>query len=263
MRYEDENHFKSENGYELEGVWYPRVTRILDIKSKPGLDQFMREMGSFAAAEDVKNKSAEEGSLVHSTIEKILKGEKVDVPQEIAPAIASFDEYRKKAGIIFYPDFLERRVWSVRHRYAGTIDALASVNGKFGVLDIKTSGGFWPEYNLQTAAYLSALQEFFVKRALNLPYEVTTRWILRVDQYVYCRACGASLRKKGGRIKVRNGKTNSALCPEADHAWGETVGEVEIREFPYLYDDIKAFIAAKILWEWEHGYWLRKINYLK
>src|SRR3989344_5567356 len=76
--------------------------------------------------------------------------------------------------------------------YAAAVDALATIGGKFGVLDIKTSTGFYPEYNLQTAAYVLALQELDLKRALKLPGEIATRWILRVDQQRQCLRCGAS-----------------------------------------------------------------------
>lgn len=264
MWYKSAEEFKAVNGYEINGIWYPRVTKILDIKSKPALEGFFKEMESYASAEDVKNKSAAEGTLVHGAIQKLAVGEEMTVPEEIRPAAEAFQQFNEKRKIVFHPEFIERQIWSMRHRYAGTVDALATVDGKFGVLDIKTSTGFYPEYNLQTAAYVSALQEFPIKKQLSLPSEVQTRWILRVNQHKICRKCRATLREKGGRSKVRNGKTKGVvLCGNGEHEWGEVEGEVELREFPYLYKDIKAFVAAKILWEWENDYWLRQIGYLK
>jgi len=53
--------------------------------------------------------------------------------------------------------------------------------------------------------------------------------------------------------------TNGA---EDAHEWGPTEGDVELREFPYYYGDIKAFLAAKTLWEWEHNWWLKQMGYL-
>ncbi len=269
MWYKNSEEFKNINGYEIDGVWFPRVTKILDIKSKPALEGFFREMESYSSAEEVKNKSAAEGTLVHTTVQKLATGQEVEIPQEIRPAAEAFQTFNTERKITFHPEFVEKKVWSVRHRYAGTVDALATVDGKFGVLDIKTSTGFYPEYNLQTAAYVSALQEFQVKRSLALPRDIETRWILRIDQRKFCQKCGATLREKGGRSKVRparaggNGKKrNDGTCPEGEHSWGETVGEVELREFPYLYKDIKAFVAAKILWEWENDYWLRQVKYI-
>lgn len=263
MWYKDGQEFKEHNGYEVNGAWYPRVTKILEIKSKPALDNFLKEMENYSMAEEVKNKSAAEGSLVHNIIQRLLTGEIVSAPEEIKPAVMAFEEFNKERNIAFHPEFVERRIWSSRHRYAGTVDALALVDGKFGVLDIKTSTGFYPEYNLQTAAYLSALQEFDIRRSLALPREIETRWILRINQQKYCRNCKATLREKGGRRKIRNGKANNGLCPEDQHEWGELKGDIELREFPYYYKDVKAFMAAKILWEWENDYWLKQIGYLK
>lgn len=272
MWYKDDREFKNSNGYEMSDLygqeaWYPRVTKILEIKSKPALDAFFKEMESYSSAEEVKNKSAMEGTLMHEAIQHMLVAARQpaerEIPHEVLPGVRAFQEFNADKRIAFHPEFIERRIWSGRHRYAGTVDALASIGGKFGVLDIKTSSGFYPEYNLQTAAYASALGELEVKKALGLSQDIQTRWILRIDQQRICGICKAALREKGGRSKVRPSKVSSrALCPDGEHAWGEREGEVELKEFPYAHKDMKAFIAAKILWEWEHDYWLKKISYL-
>lgn len=249
------------NGYAINDGWYPRVTKILEVKSKPGLDVFFKEVGSYDFAEEIKNKSAKEGTLVHETMQKLACGEAIIIPEQIRPAAKTFLEFIKKNNIVFHPEFVEKKIWSNFHKYAGTVDALASVGGKFGVLDIKTSTGFYPEYNLQTAAYVLALQETEIKKAISLPSDIETRWILRIDQHKVCGVCGSRLREKGGRSKVRTHRKES--CKEMEHSWGNSEGVVEIREFPYFYRDIKAFLAAKTLWEWENDYWLRQIGYLK
>jgi hypothetical protein len=263
MKYKDGQEFMGDNGYVINGSWYPRVTRILDVKSKPALDIFFKEMGSYESAEAVKIKSAEEGTLVHEVVQQLAIGNKVAIPESVRPAAEVFLEFNKKRKINFHPEFIEKQVWSGYHRYAGTIDALAEIDGKFGVLDIKTSTGFYPEYNLQTAAYVQALAEPEVKSLLALPRDVETRWILRIDQHRVCTVCGATLREKGGRLKVRLKRTKKNNCDEGDHTWGEVEGVAELREFPYFYRDIKAFLAAKTLWEWEYSYWLRSIGYAK
>ena len=263
MYYKNEDHFKSENGYEVNKTWYPRVTKIVAIKSKPALDVFLKEVGDYTLAENIKTKSAEEGTLIHNAIGKLVWGERVEVPEYIRPAIDAFQRFNEAKKINFDPKFIELRFWSARHRYAGTVDALVFIDGKFGVLDIKTSSGFWPEYNLQAAAYISALQEFDTKRFLSLPGDIETRWILRVDRRKICQKCGAALREKGGRSRVKNGKYNTSPCKEDAHEWGNLEGEVELREFPYFYRDFKAFMAAKVLWEWECDYWLKKVGYFR
>lgn len=264
MWFKDSNEFRDTMGYHMDDGWYPRVTKILEVKNKSGLDQFFKEMESYSAVQEVKTKSAEEGTRVHEVVQGHMTGQLKEIPQDMTHVVEAFDIFNQKHGIIFHPEFVERRVWSGFHRYAGTVDALASIGGKFGVLDIKTSTGFFPEYNLQTAAYVLALQEFSIKKALGLPRDIETRWILRIDQNRTCNQCGSTLREKGGRVKIRNAKRKvETKCADNSHDWGPIKGEIEMKEFPYFYRDIKAFLAAKTLWEWEHDYWLKQVGYLR
>ncbi len=261
MYYASAGEFKEVNGYEIDGVWYPRVTKILEIKSKPGLEVFFKEVGDYASVEEIKNRSAEQGSLVHAAIQDFLTGKNANVPEEISPGVDAFKRFNKTRNIVFHKEYVERRIISRHHRYAGTVDALATIDGKFGVLDIKTSTGFYPEYNLQTAAYVLALQEFSVRRELGLSGDIQTRWILRINQHRVCRSCGALLREKGGRKKIRTPRGVTSCATQDNHEWGDMTGDVELKEFPYVYGDIKAFMAAKALWEWENSYMLKKIGY--
>ena len=93
---------------------------------------------------------------------------------------------------------MEKQIVHFDERYAGTLDALALIDGKFGVLDIKTSQAIYRDYNLQTAAYMAAVQ--------NEHKNIQTRWILRIDQIKTCFDCGATLRQKR-----RPGKNKIAL----------------------------------------------------
>lgn len=263
MFYRTAEEFKQHNGYEIEGMWYPRVTKLLEIKSKPGLDSFFKELDSYTAVEEVKNRSAAEGTMIHEAVQGLLTGTSPEIPEIIAPAVRAFERFNEKKGIVFHKEYVERQIKSHKYRFAGTVDALATVDGKFGVLDIKTSTGFYPEYNLQTAAYVLALQEFPVRRELALSRDIETRWILRINQHRVCTFCNATLREKGGRKKIRDAKVSRSCSSEDAHQWGEMAGDIEIKEFPYLYGDIKAFMAAKVLWEWEHSFWLKRIGYIK
>ena len=53
----------------------------------------------------------------------------------------------------------ERKIYSVAHHYAGTLDADAMVNGKRTLVDFKTSKRIYPEYFLQVAGYAMAREE--------------------------------------------------------------------------------------------------------
>lgn len=244
MYYSNLDHFKSAAGYEIEGVWYPRVTSIVSIKAKPALYKFYGEQESFEAGERAKNLSAEEGSLIHETMEAILAGKEVAIPDSIKPAINAFLDFKNKNKVI--PYLIEERVVSKNHWYAGTIDVLAELNGKLGLIDIKTSYAIYRDYNLQTAAYAQALEEN--------GFPPLTRWILRIDQSRKCLRCLARLREKGGNIKVRGGSS------ECNHIWGPMIGEIEIQELNNFEEDFKAFLACKNLWEWEYQYWIKQLR---
>jgi len=249
--YRDINTFKDENGYEIDGIWYPRVTAIVSIKAKPALYAFYAGLPDFKTGEAIKTKSAEEGTLVHNAIEGILKGESVAVPEEIAPAISAFNDFYSKNDIVAHK--IEERLVSKKHHYAGTMDVLAEVNGVLGVLDIKTSVAIYRDYSMQTSAYVEALKEDPNMPPLPTGQAGLTRWILRVDQSKKCLRCPATLREKGGRLKVRGEKY------PCQHEWSEMQGEYEFKEIKTFEEDIKAFLACKTLWGWENDYWLKKI----
>lgn len=251
--YLSEEDFKEKCGYVIDGVWYPRVTKIVSIKSKPALYHYYGEAQNFRAAQAATEQSAKEGTLIHETVEALLLGKKPEIPSSVAPAVEAFLNFLEEKNIQVTPELVERRVVNYFHRYAGTVDALALIGGKFGVLDIKTSQAIYRDYNLQTSAYMDALKDAF--------QNLQTRWILRIDQIQVCRRCGAKRRVKGGREKIRFSDARNT-CPPDAHDWSELTGEVELKEFPYWQSDFEAFLGAKRLWEWENETWLKKIGYL-
>jgi len=243
MFYRTAKEFRDINGYDIEGEWFPRVTSILSIKSKPALYAYYAGMPNFKAGEAILNRSAEEGSAVHNAVEAILKKEPIDIPPAIQPSIDAFLDFY--GNNLVTPLKIEERIFSRKHRYAGTIDVLAEVNGVVGILDIKTSQAVYRDYGIQTAAYVQALGE-----DSNMP--PLTSWVLRLDQNQKCIRCKASMRQKGGNIKIKNDRY------PCEHDWAPIKGEYEFKELAGYDSNIKAFFAAKSLWEWEHDFWLKK-----
>lgn len=244
MFYRTLKDFKNASGYTIDGVWYPRVTAIVGMKAKPGLYKFYAEQESFEAGEAIKAKSAEEGTLTHDTVEAILRGESPVIPESIKPVIEAFFNFLNHNKV--EAKLVEERLVSKKHRYSGTMDVLAEINGRFGVLDIKTSYSIFRDYGIQTSAYVEALNE-----RNSLP--PLTRWILRLDQHQKCLKCPAVLRAKGGNLKIRGEKV---FC---NHQWSEVIGEAELKELPSCQSDFRAFLACKTLWEWENEFWLKKL----
>jgi len=185
-------------------------------------------------------------------VEGLLLGKTPEIPAEIAPAVKSFSEFYERNNIQVTSELVERRIVNYDHRYAGTVDAIALIGGKLGVLDIKTSQAIYRDYCLQTSAYMDALKNEF--RALQ------TRWILKIDQVQYCDRCGSRRRIKGGNEKIKlNWHNGARTCA---HEWGDLRGDIELQEFPYWQKDFEAFLGAKRLWEWENESWLQRVGYL-
>lgn len=245
--------FKEACGYEIDGFWYPRVTKIVEIKAKPALYRFYAGMENFAAGERVKKQSASEGTMIHEAVESILLGGKPEVDPNIKPSIKAFLEFLLNRNIQVDPNYVEYRLVNYGHRYAGTLDAIVMIDGKMGILDIKTSQDIYRDYNLQTSAYMAAMKDN-VKG-------LQTRWILRIDQDRVCLSCGAILRSKGGKDKIKT-QWGNGFMRNCKHEWGELEGRIELREFPYWENDFQAFLGAKKLWEWENEDWLRRVRYL-
>jgi hypothetical protein len=243
--YESFDDFKLGNGYVIDGIWYPRVTSICSIKAKPALYAYYANMPSFQVGEAIMNRSAQEGTLVHSIVEAILKEEPITIPSSIQPSIDAFLAFKQEHDIV--PLKIEERIISKKHHYAGTIDVLAEVDGVVGVLDIKTSQAIYRDHGMQTAAYVEALAE-----DPSLP--PLTSWILRLDQYQTCVRCAATMRQKGGNTKIRKEKY------PCEHEWAPTQGEFQFKELTDFDSNIKGFLAAKSLWEWEHANHLAKIH---
>jgi len=244
---------KASSGYEIDGFWYPRVTKIVEIKAKPALYRFYARMQNFAEGERIKQQSASEGTLIHEAVEEILLGREPDIPESIKPSLEAFRAFLEDRKIAVDKNYVERRLVNYEHRYAGTLDVIAMIGGKLGILDIKTSQEIYRDYNLQTSAYFAAMRDA-VKG-------LETRWILRIDQGRVCKRCGSRLRSKGGKDQVKV-QWNNGFAKTCVHEWGPMEGQIELKESPEWEDDFHAFLGAKKLWEWENASWLKEIGYL-
>ena len=252
FEYKSLDEFKEGTGYVIDDFWYPRVTSIVSIKAKPALYRYYAGLKSFDEGERIKEQSASEGTLVHEAVQSVMRGEAPDMTPTVSAAVEAYKKFIEKTPIQVDPAWIEKRVTNYDERYSGTVDAVALIGGKLGVLDIKTSQSIYRDYALQTSAYIVPLEH--VIRG------IATRWILRIDQRQVCNKCGATLRSKGGNEKIKLPWSNYQ-AKNCAHEWSEMQGEIELQEFPNHGEDYEAFLGAKKLWEWENLDWLKKIGY--
>lgn len=138
-----------EHKYFVDGVELPSVTTIL----KPLQDFSM-------VPRDVLKRAAEFGTNVHKACELYDKGtlDESNLDADLAPYLNGWKLFLYATR--FAPEIIERRVYSKRYKYAGTLDRAGSFPGKkyLDEIDIKT-GVFSPAVGPQTAAYEKALLE--------------------------------------------------------------------------------------------------------
>lgn len=105
-----------------------------------------------------RDAAANRGTEVHALAERLVLGEEVDVPDELAGHVESYvrflDEWRPE------PVLTEVVVVNYTIGFAGTLDTVVDMAGQRWLLDLKTSRGVYGETALQCAAYANA--EFYV-----------------------------------------------------------------------------------------------------
>jgi hypothetical protein len=181
--------------YMINAEHYDRISAVIDVISKPGLDKWKRQKG-FAEADRIMKESAWLGTRVHAICENYCKGveywpgfwleqrdkEPVWVQvqgTELEPYCHGYLAWHRDH--IRSTILLETTVWSRTHGFAGTFDHFAELTdlavdevnaelekqklepsvpyGCLALLDNKTSGYLSWTYRLQTAAYVGSLLE--------------------------------------------------------------------------------------------------------
>lgn len=123
----------------------------LALKNPQGAVDYLKRAHRLNTSE-----AADTGSQVHDLCEKLARGEATGpVHPDLQPFVAGFQDFLDR----FSPTFLhlEETVWSDRHHYAGSFDAIAEVDGEVVIMDWKTTrSGVHAEVALQLTAYAMA-----------------------------------------------------------------------------------------------------------
>lgn len=147
-------------------AWSARVVAEYVADADPDILADLRMLGRDGFVHHLKrvpwverNAAAARGKTVHRYAERLARGERVDVPDDIAGHVEScvrfLDEWQPT------PVITEAIIGSRTCRYAGTLDMVADLPGEGvrAIMDYKT-GKIYPEVALQLAAYRHA--DFYV-----------------------------------------------------------------------------------------------------
>jgi len=141
--------------------WAKRITAEAAVDNReaiPGWVDLGGRDGAISlltkAASVKRDKAADVGTRVHALAEAIARGQEVALTEEERPYLDAYQLFLKE----WQPRYIaaEEMVVSLRHRYAGTFDAIVEIAGDTWMLDTKTSKGVYPETSLQLAAYAFA-----------------------------------------------------------------------------------------------------------
>ena len=148
-----------------EDLFYPSVTTILQYMPKGKFfETWLKDVGH--NAEIILQRAGKEGTQVHEAVEALVKGEEVTWLDNYGNAkysilvwkmIIKFHDFwtTYKPTLISSEDF----IYSDTHKYAGTMDLVVELEGEKWLLDVKTSNSLYRSYDLQLAAYATALKE--------------------------------------------------------------------------------------------------------
>lgn len=117
-----------------------------------------------------RDEAASIGKKVHKWCENHVKGIKQDMPTDpsVLNGVVAFLQWVEEHHVLI--NVSEQIVYSRRHGYVGTLDAEGFVDGKFRLIDFKTSkpsktskSGVYKEHRYQVAAYRAAREEEGIK----------------------------------------------------------------------------------------------------
>ena len=169
------DYFVDKKNYTIDGKEYARVTRILGVIAKHGLASWYMKVGKVKAKQIIEKRQII-GTKVHKLFELTLKKEEYDLSKyeyEIKTDVELFIPFAKNTKL--ESRALEQKLWSNKHRYAGTADYIGQYKSceeylirgheaKFKksslvIGDWKTSKAIYKDYWLQLAAYAFAFYE--------------------------------------------------------------------------------------------------------
>jgi len=157
---------KDNRYYYVDGKPLVRVTEVLSILDRPGLDLWRGNIGN-GEAESRRDQAADIGTEAHSLIHRVNNGNPILSPEWSMLSIElqnSLRAYKQaQAALKFKP--VQSELFLATIDYAGTTDCLVKIGKEHWLLDWKTgtirdprTHEVYPEIHFQLAAYYYAYQ---------------------------------------------------------------------------------------------------------
>lgn len=133
--------------YYIDGVAVPSVTQICSILTA----------GKYSGGRGVIDAARARGTAVHELCEAYDYGTLEEVPTELAGYVKAYSDFCRD----YRPEWLyiEHQMYSRQLKYAGTCDRVGMIDGKWTVVDLKTTANMDRASKLSLLAQLAAYQE--------------------------------------------------------------------------------------------------------
>lgn len=150
------------------GELVPGVTTIIGLRAKPALTGWAFRVGKenpeLGSIHNYVDDLARIGSCAHEVISAHLRDSVADLSDytanEIEAAKVPVDKFLDwTLGKDIFLLSADRQMVSDAHRFGGTLDVFARINGRHAVLDFKTGKAIYREHLYQVAAYAELLKE--------------------------------------------------------------------------------------------------------
>lgn len=142
--------------YELAGVRYPRITRILSVMREPELDAWRKTVGA-EAAEDISGAAIRTGKTVHSLIEETLKTGKLakttTTSEDVRMAWGAWQKWYALQPPMPSNVAVEYRAITTEYGYGCTADLVEPLR----ITDWKITGAIRPKHWIQLHAEVPAV----------------------------------------------------------------------------------------------------------
>ena len=153
LDYDDKAH-----SYKVDGIKVPSVTRVVDGCFPKNLTDWALSVGE-EEYHRVIDEALQIGNDAHEWIEYYINSSSdydKETRRNVDNSISAFLDWNTE----FKPEWIdsERKIYCDRFKYAGTVDAVAKINGRVCVIDFKTSKKIYKPYHLQVTAYAQAIK---------------------------------------------------------------------------------------------------------
>lgn len=153
-----------------EGVFYPSVTSVLNYFPKDRFfEMWKKDVGH--NIDIILRRAANEGTQVHTAIEKYINGEEITWMDEWGNTKYSLEVWKMIMKFVdfwetYKPEVVatEEHLFSDELKVAGTCDLVCRIDGELWLIDFKTSNMLAKTYDLQLAAYTQAWNEIYEEK---------------------------------------------------------------------------------------------------